>query len=81
MLSLFCAVLPAAVTNKMSLLSSRSISSERACENAVPTQVPESLTTRTFTPACLALITHCSAEIRSLVSPCADAGIHFTAMI
>src|SRR5690242_4705462 len=65
----------------MSLLPSWSISSDNACENAVPTHVPESFTTRTLTPACLALITHCMALISLLVRPAPEEGIHFTAII
>ena len=71
-------VLPAAVTNRMLFAPSVSISSESACEKAVPLNVAESLTTRMFTPACLAATSHCRAAISPLVSPAAWELSHLT---
>src|SRR5437870_3867665 len=79
--SLFCAVLPAADTKRMSFAPSRSIASDNACEKPVPGQVAESLNTLTFTPACLLAMTQSMAVIRSLVAPVALAPTHLTAMM
>ena len=60
---------------------STSISLDSASDLAVPKNVSESFTTRTFTPACLAATSHCIASISEPVSPALALFIHLTGRI